>query len=368
MYRSRVWAREQSHHFPPATRRRMGWRHRANQGMSHAMIKSVSAVLAAMLLWTSAPAARAEVSEVTFAQQFGIAFLPLMVMENQKFVEKQAASRGLPDVKGAFLKMSGPSVMVDAMLSGSLHFAAQGPPSLALLWDRTKGNVKGVGGITTYNLWLNTRNPNVKSIKDFSDKDRIAVPSVKSSTQAILLQMLAEREFGADQKFKFDPLTVGLGHPDAMASVLNPAGEINSHFASSPFHETETKAGMRSIITAFDITGGQSSQLVFTTTEKFRSANPQVYASVIAGLDDAIAWINADKKRAADLYLTMSNDKKTSADELVAMMNSPGFEYTRTPMKVGKLFDFMARIGSIKTTPTSWKELFFPEAQGLPGD
>ena len=186
------------------------------------MLTRFIALLALLASWAVPLPARAEVSEVTFAQQFGIAFLPIMVMENQKLVEKEAAARGLPDVKGAYLKMSGPSVMVDAILAGSLHFAAQGPPTLALLWDRTKGAVKGAGGVTTYNLWLNTRNPNVKTAKDFSDKDRIAVPSVKVSTQAIMLQMLAEREFGADQKFHFDPWTVGLGHPDAMASVLNP--------------------------------------------------------------------------------------------------------------------------------------------------
>ena len=334
------------------------------------MRKSIIAALALVFALAAPPPppARAEVSEVTFAQQFGIAFLPLMVLENQKLVEKQTAARGLADVKGVFLKMSGPSVMVDAMLSGSLHFAAQGPPSLALLWDRTKGGVRGIGGLCTYNLWLNTRNPDVKSVKDFTDKDRIAVPSVKSSTQAILLQMLAEREFGPEQKFKYDPLTVGLGHPDAMASVLNPSSEINAHFASSPFHEAEVKAGLRSMITAFDINGGQSSQLVLTTTEKFRAANPKVYEAVVAAVDDAMAWINADKKRAAQLYVSMSGDKKTPEDELVAMMSSPGFEYTRTPMKVGKLFDFMARIGSIKTKPASWKDLFFPEAHGLPGD
>ena len=315
-----------------------------------------------------APGARAEVAEVTLAQQFGIAFLPLMVMEDQKFIEKQASARGIADLKVSFQKVAGPSVMVDAMLAGALHFAAQGPPSLALLWDRTKGGVRGVGGLCTYNLWLNTRNPDVKAVKDFSDKDRIAVPSIKSSTQAILLQMLAEREFGPDQKYKFDPWTIGLGHPDAMASVLNPRSEVNAHFASSPFHENEMKNGLRTVITAFDINGGQSSQLVLTTMEKFRTENPKVYAAVSAALDDTFTWINADKHRAARLYLTMSNDKKTTEEETYAMMTSPGFEYTRTPMKVGNLFNFMARIGTLKTTPASWKVLFFPEAQGLPGD
>jgi NitT/TauT family transport system substrate-binding protein len=335
------------------------------------MRQTCVAMAALVASWVASPTSplRAEVSEVTFAQQFGIAFLPIMVLEDQKFVEKQTAARGLNGVKAAFTKVAGPSVMVDALLAGSLHFAAQGPPSLALLWDKTKGGVRGIGGISTYNLWLNTRNPDVKTYKDFTDKDRIAIPSVKSSTQAILLQMLAERELGADKKFFYDPMTIGLGHPDAMSQLLNPAATVTAHFASSPFHETEMKTpGMRTLITAFDITGGQSSQLVFTTTEKFRTDNPKVYESVVAAFDEAIAWINADKKRAAALYLTMSNDKKTTAEEVFAMMTSEGFEYTRTPMKVGKLFDFMARIGTIKTKPASWKDLFFPEAHGLPGD
>jgi NitT/TauT family transport system substrate-binding protein len=335
------------------------------------MRQTFVALIALIAAWTagSLTPARAEVTEVTFAQQFGIAFLPIMVLEDQKLVEKQTKARGLPEVKANFLKVAGPAVMVDALLSGSLHFAAQGPPSLALLWDKTKGGVRGIGGITTYNLWLNTRNPDVKTVKDFTDKDRIAVPSVKSSTQAILLQMLAERELGPDKKFFYDPFTIGLGHPDAMSQLLNPTGTVNAHFASSPFHETEIKTpGMRTLTTAFDINGGQSSQLVFTTTAKFRTENPKVYEAVVAAFDEAIVWINADKKRAAALYLTMSGDKKTTPEDVHAMMVSDGFEYTRTPMKVGKLFDFMARIGTIKTTPASWKDLFFPEAHGLPGD
>jgi NitT/TauT family transport system substrate-binding protein len=329
------------------------------------------ALSAAALAWQLiglAPQARAEVAEVTLSQQFGLAFLPIMVMESEKFVEKQLTARGLTATKATFTKMAGPSVMVDAMLAGALHFAAQGPPSLALLWDRTKGGVKGIGGVCTYDLWLNTRNTSLNSIKDLTDKDRIAVPSVKVSTQAILLQMLAEREFGPDQRNKLDPFTVALGHPDAMAAVLNPAGEVNAHFASSPFHETEMKAGLKTLTTAFGINGGQSSQLMFTTTEKFRTENPKTYEAVVAAFEEALAWINADKRRAVRAYLQISGDKKTTEDEGYAMVTSPGYVFTRTPMKVGKLFDFMARTGVIKTKPASWKDLFFADAHTLPGD
>jgi NitT/TauT family transport system substrate-binding protein len=345
----------------------------ANGGdmLSSGLSATRRSVLAALVLAAPlcfAQSARAEVAEVTLSQQFGLAFLPIMVMENQKFVEKQLATRGLPGTKATFTKMAGPSVMVDAMLAGALHFAAQGPPSLALLWDRTKGSVRGIGGICTYDLWLNTRNTAVTSIKDLTEKDRIAVPSVKVSTQAILLQMLAEREFGVGQHNKLDPLTLALGHPDAMAAVLNPVGEVNAHFASSPFHETEMKAGLKTLTTAFAINGGQSSQLLFTTTEKFRTENPKTYEAVVAAFEEALAWINADKRRAVKLYIDVSGDKKTTEEEALAMVTSPGFEYTRTPMKVGKLFDFMARVGTIKTKPASWRDLFFPDVHALPGD
>ena len=74
--------------------------------------------------------------------------------------------------------------MNDGVISGALQFISVGAPSLATLWDKTKDNVqiKGMSALTTYPLYLNVRNPSVKSIRDFSDKDKIAVPSVKIST------------------------------------------------------------------------------------------------------------------------------------------------------------------------------------------
>ncbi len=63
------------------------------------------------------------------------------------------------------------------------------------IWGRTRGNlqVKGVAALNAMPLWLVTVNPAVQSIKDFTDKDKIALPTVKSSIQAITLQMAAPR-------------------------------------------------------------------------------------------------------------------------------------------------------------------------------
>lgn len=105
------------------------------------------------------------------------------------------------------------------------------------MWDRTRTGVgvKAVSAITNTEIYLNTRSPNIKSIRDFTDKDRIAVPSVKVSTQALFLQIAAEKEWGPSQHTRLDHLTVGLAHPDAIAAVLNPMSEISAHFATRPF-------------------------------------------------------------------------------------------------------------------------------------
>lgn len=337
------------------------------------MRRNLSCLLLAVAVITGpiAPHARAqEVKEITLAQQFGAIFIPLMAMENLKLIEKQAAAQGIGDLKVNWAKMAGPSVMVDAIISGNLHFSAQGVPSMALMWDRTKSSVgvKAISAITNTDIYLNTRNPNIKSIRDFTDKDRIAVPSVKVSTQALFLQIAAEKEWGPGQHGRLDHLTVGLAHPDALAAVLNPMSEINSHFATSPFHETEMKAGFRTVTSGYEIMGGPVSNLVFVTTEKFRAANPKVYAVVIAAMDEAIAWTNADKRRAAKLYIEMTKEKKLSEDDVVALISVPGFDFTKVPKKTFKFAEFLHRIGSLKNKPESWKDLYFAEAHALGGD
>jgi NitT/TauT family transport system substrate-binding protein len=324
--------------------------------------------LAALLLFP-ARMATAEVSEVVLGQQVGAFYVPLMAMQQHKLVEKHLAAKGV-DAKVAWMKLTGPSALTDAMLSGSLHFAAQGVPSLALLWDRTRGNVgvKGLGNICDGNLWLNTRNPNIKSIKDFTEKDRIAVPSLKVSGAAIYLQMLAEKEWGPGQHTRVDHLMVAMSHPDAVAALLNPVHEVNTHFATIPFAGLEIKNGMRTITTAYDIMGGQAGTLAFTTTDKFRRENPKVYEAVAAAFDEGMAWVNADKRKATKLYMEMSNERKLTEDDVYALVTAPDFDWTKVPHKTGATVAFMHRIGMLKSAPASWKDLYMPEVHGLAGD
>jgi len=188
-------------------------------------MKLKSLGLGAMMLAAAVTAPRAEIAEVTIAQQFGVAFLPFMLMERDNLVEKHAKAAGI-ELKTNWQKVAGPSVINDGLLSGTVHFGAVGAPSLITLWSKTKSNVgiKGMAAMTSYPLYFVTRNPDLKSLKDLSQKDKVAVPSVKISTQALMLQMAAADLFGQANYQKFDEFTVSLAHPDAMVALMNNTG------------------------------------------------------------------------------------------------------------------------------------------------
>jgi len=333
-------------------------------------MKFVSLAAAAAMLLGATTAPRAELSEITIAQQFGVAFLPLMLMERDKLIEKHAKAAGL-DVKTNWQKVAGPSVINDGMLSGNVHFGAVGAPSLITLWSRTKSNVgvKGMAAMTSYPLYFVTRNPDLKSLKDLSAKDKIAVPSVKISTQALMLQMAAADLFGQQNYQKFDEFTVSLAHPDALLALMNNTAGVNAHFGTSPFYEQEMKLpGARLLTTSYDILGGRASALVVITTTKFHEANPKLYKAFLAAQKEAIETINKDKKKAAQDYLDIAQDRKSTLDDIFNVINDKDYVYTLSPEKVFKTAVFMGKVGTLKDPPAKWQDMFFPDIHDLPGD
>jgi NitT/TauT family transport system substrate-binding protein len=312
---------------------------------------------------------RAEVGEITIAQQYGVSFLPLMVMERQALIEKHAKVAGLSDLKAKWVKVAGPSVMNDGLISGTIHFAAQGAPSMILLWDKTHGLIKGVSAMTTYPLYLVSRNADVKTIKDFSAKDKITVPSVKISTQAIMLQMAAAATFGEKDYAKLDPLTVSLSHPDALLALTNGTDGVNAHYSSSPFYEQEIKLpGAHLVTTNYETLGGPATAVLITASGRFRDDNPKAYGAFLAALTEAIDIINKDKKAAAQTYLEVAKDTKNTVDDIHAIISDKDYAYTLQPQKVLKTAQFMAKIGTLKQSPKTIEELFFPEIGVLKGD
>jgi NitT/TauT family transport system substrate-binding protein len=327
-----------------------------------------AAAVAAITTVTALPAA-AEVSELKVARQYGISYLPMMIMEDQNLIEKAAAAAGVPNLQVTWAQFAGGNVMNDALLSNSLDFAAGGVGPFVTLYAKTRGNynVRAAAALNSMPLYLNSSNPAVKTIKDFTDKDKIALPAVKVSIQAVTLQMAAEQAFGPGQQNKLDRLTVSMSHPDAQIALLSGSSEITGHFTSPPYQFNElAKPGIHRVLNSYDVLGGPATFNVVWTSGKFHDENPKVYGAFVKALDEAEAIVNKDHKGAAETYLRMTKDK-SSVDDIVKMLDDPTMVFTTTPNNMMKYVDFMLKVGAIKSKPDSWKDMFFPNAQHLPG-
>jgi NitT/TauT family transport system substrate-binding protein len=305
----------------------------------------------------------AEVSEIRIPTGAGgVGFLPLLVMEKYRLIEKHA------NVKVHWINIGGPAVMNDALLSGSADFITAGPPAFITLWDRTiaSAKVKGVAAMSSMPMYLNTRADRLKKLDDVTDKDKIAVTAIKVSIPSIIMQMYAKQKYG--QPARFDKFTVTMTHPDAVIALLAGSSAIDAHFTSPPFAQREKKdPRVRTIMLSDDVMGGSTTFTMVSTTAKFRDQNPKVYAAVLKAIDEANQMIAADKKSAAELLLASTNDKGFSVQEIVDVLSDPHIKFTTTPENLMKYADFMHSIGSINNRPASWKDMFFPEIHGVPG-
>jgi NitT/TauT family transport system substrate-binding protein len=324
----------------------------------------VAGIVAALIL--SAPAS-AETSELRITKQPSIIYLPLVVMEQNRLLEKHAKAKGLGDLKVQWVTFNSGGAATDALLSNSVDLVTSGVSNLLLLWERTKGEVNGVTSVGGLPMLLVTRDPNVKTLKDFSDKDKIAVPTIKVSSQAMVLKMALEKMYGPSARDSLDAMTVQLGHPDAMLAVVGGKSEVNSHFSAPPYQTQELRTpGVHLVLDSSDVFGGPASNAVVFGTKKFYEANPQTIAAFLAALEEANALIARDPAAAAKIYLDATREKFT-VEEIVAMVKAPNVVYSTTPSATMVFADFMAKTGLIKTKPASWKDFFFPVVHNLPG-
>jgi NitT/TauT family transport system substrate-binding protein len=331
---------------------------------------AIAPALAILFASQLAVSAHAEVATLRVARQYGIGYLQIMVMEHEKLVEKHARAHGLGEVTVSWNTYADGAVANDGMISGNLDFVAGGLGSFVILWDRTRDSlgVKGVAALDSMPMLLNTRNPSVNSIKDFTDRDRIAIAGVKISSQAVTLQLASAQAFGDANWSKLDQLTVNMAHPTAVQALLTSRSEITAHFASPPFQYDELKqAGVHTVLNSYDVWGGPQTFILAWTTSKFRDQNPKLYSAFLAALAEATDFINNNRSAAAAIYLEMTGEKNTSVEGLARMLADPQLRFTLTPENVLRFASFRARTGVLKTKPDSWKDLFFPDIHDLPG-
>jgi NitT/TauT family transport system substrate-binding protein len=315
------------------------------------------ALAAAFALLTGSASAQVELK---ITKQPGLLFAPTILMEHHKLVEKHAKAAGL-DVKANWIHLASGGAATDSLLSGSIDVVVSGVSNMLILWGKTAGEAKAISGVSGLPFKLITRNPDIKTIKDYTEKDRIALPTVRMSMQAITLGIALQKTYGDDKaNEKLLKNQVQMGHPDALAALLNPSHEVTSHFASSPFQEIALKnPGIHVVLESKDALGGDGHVALAYGTTKFYQENPKTLKAFLAAYNEAVGMIKSNPKAAAETYLSQVKERAT-VEEVAALFVQPGAIYQAAPVRTMVYAEYMAKAGFIKPMPKSWKDYFFP--------
>ena len=315
--------------------------------------------------------ASSESGTLRLSKQFGLPYLPMIVMEDQRLLQAELARRGLPSTRVEWSSVAGPSQQLDGLLSGQYDFIAPGVPTLATIWDKTVGTpneARALCALQSMPYVLIARSPNIRTVADFTDRDRIALPAVKLTGHALALEMECAKRWGDAEYGRLDPLTVTMSHPDAMVQLMTPSSTVTAHFASSPFNYYELALpGLHQVLNSYDVVGGKHTNGVLITTSRFHNANPAACAAVLAASENANAFIKNHPRDAAALYLAATKETRSGLDELERMVADPAVDYTTQPVRTMNFVGFMHAVGRLKHRPAQWTDLFFPEAHGFSG-
>lgn len=286
---------------------------------------------------------------IAIAEQFGLAYAPLQIMRELKLIEKN-----LPEAEIAWKQLGNTAVIREAMLAGEINVGFMAIPPFLIGWD--KGMPWKIAcGLSTSPVGLVANTGRIKSLKDFSKEDRIAVPQ-PGSVQHILLSMACEKEFG--DSHRLDNLLVTLAHPEGMAALLS-GRNVTAHFTTPPYLLKELEVdGMHQVLTGRDAAGTDFTFIIGVATEEFHNKFPGLYAGFLKSVEEAVEFIGRSPDKAAQMLADAYNMPETELKEYFTREDAGyGLEISG----VDEFAGFMKRNGYIsrlpeKSTDVVWRE------------
>ncbi|MEH2063221.1 MAG: ABC transporter substrate-binding protein [Nostoc sp.] len=293
--------------------------------------------------------------KVTIAYQPGINYANLLIVKQQQTLEKK-----FPRTQFAWKELSNGGAIRDGIIANQIQVGAGGPGSFLVGWDKGVG-WKILASLNYSEFWLITKNPNIKSIKDFKPEMKIGLPSL-DGVQAIVLRKVAQKDLG--NPTALDQNLQVIAHPLGLQSLLT--GQIDAHFTTPPFQFQEVEKGGRVIIKSSDIFGKTSIASVFTT-EKFYNQYPEFGKALYTAIVDATKLVNEKPEEAAKI-LSDIDGGKVSQEQYKKWLTNKAVAYGIEPRAFLKCGAFMHEIGMLNKQPKSIEELILPPLKGAGGD
>jgi NitT/TauT family transport system substrate-binding protein len=306
------------------------------------------AVAAAGAGSTARGAAEAPVpNKVTIAYQFGVGYAPLMIIKQQRLLEK-----AYPGLQVEWKQLASGTPITDGIIKGDIQIGAMGTGPMLVGWARGI-NWKVIAPLDEADLWLMARDRSIRTIADLRGK-RIATPTA-TSIQAVALRKMAQVKLGNARAL--DSSLISMDHPDGMQALLS--GQIDAHFTSPPYQWQELGRGAHVVGKSYGYFGAHSF-LVTVVTQKFYDEYRAFSIRYYKLVKQAIDMLNKKPKVAAGILAREDQTDATVAQFRSWITRKKSLTFTTRPRGLMRTAGFMSKIGLLSKVPNSWRELVFP--------
>jgi NitT/TauT family transport system substrate-binding protein len=328
--------------------------------MKARLVVAASALAGALLVVLAAVAlagvgAEGPPSKLTIAYQPGLGYAPLILMKQQRVIEKQ-----YPGTQVEWKVLASGTPITNGVISGDIQIGAVGTGPFLVGWARGV-DWKVIAPLNLGDLWLMAVDANIKTVADLKGK-RIATPT-NTSIQAVVLRKMAEVKLGNPKAL--DPGLLAMDHPDGMQALLS--GQIDAHFTSPPFQFQEKVRGAHIVGRSYNYFGAHTF-LVTVMTQKFYDEHTD-FARFF--YNQVVAMQGLIKKNPDLVAKTLQADAGGSPTnrQFKQWLVNPALTWTVRPLGLMRTASFMSRTGQLGGTklPASWTELVFPPVQSQKG-
>ncbi len=289
-------------------------------------------------------------AKITIAYQGGIGYAPVHILEAKNLIEKNYDG----EVEVTFQKLDSGADINTGIIGGTIDIGCMGVgPAISAVSSGVPAKI--LTNLCSQSHGLMTSDKNIKTLSDIKD-EQIALVNI-GSFQHILLAMAAEKELG--DAHALDKNIVKMAHAEGFAALEG--GTVKLHLTSSPFINRERENEKYTEIKAVnEIWPDGNSFLVALCNTKIQKENPELFETISKAFEQAIEFINTDKKGAAEIVAKyLEQDTETTLADLSDKSSS----FFGELKGVGDVADFMFKAGFIETK-VNFDDIKFENVKG----
>lgn len=296
-----------------------------------------------------------EKATLNIAYQYGLAYAPLIIAQQQNLIENAYKEKTGKEVEVVWNQMSSGADINTGIASGNLNVGFMG------IGPAITGVSKQVGYKIFTNLsgqehCLTVNDENIKGFDDLIDSNhQIAVVNIGSFQHMILAKALEESGY---DPHALDANLIAMKHPDGMAALETKS--VAGHVTTNPYiYKERENEELHEIEAVNAVYPRDNSFIVGVASEQLYADEPELYEALCKGIADAVNYINENMEEAAKV--TYEYNGNTEEDELKYLQKGSYFVETKG---LHDLATFMYANGFTENDPGEYTDLVFDNVKG----